>query len=132
MQLWFALSQIEKVEMIKLERDDEEARFLLMLLAEEYKQEDFQLQQVSALLETHLDALIYNKYSLLCQWQAIRAGNFHILRLIRDKHEEDKGLIDYMGMLKTKQKRLQEQERQVGLLSDLLSSTTISETGCGS
>lgn len=64
--------------MVKNEMDREEACFMFMLLMEEFKDEESELIEIGMELEMHLDNLCYNKYSLLCQWQAIRASCVHM------------------------------------------------------
>ena len=47
---------------------------MMLLLIEEYKDKDYELKQIDIQLESILDNSIYNKFSLLSQWQAISAS----------------------------------------------------------
>ncbi len=46
MQLWFGLELDEKVELIRQERERAEAKWMMLLLMEEYKDKDYELKTV--------------------------------------------------------------------------------------
>lgn len=62
---------------------------MFLLLMEEYKDEESVLNYIGIELEMHLDNLFYNKYSLLCQWQAIRAACRNSENLLENARDED-------------------------------------------
>ena len=85
----------------------------MLLLIEEYKEKEYELKQIDIQLETILDNSIYNKFSLLSQWQAISASAGEVSKRIAIVNDEDKGLIDYLQMIEDKNLKLQNQKKMV-------------------
>lgn len=86
---------------------------MMLLLIEEYKEKEYELKQIDIQLETILDNSIYNKFSLLSQWQAISASAGEVSKRIAIVNDEDKGLIDYLQMIEDKNLKLQNQKKMV-------------------
>lgn len=82
--------------MIRQQREPAEAKWMMLLLVKEFQDKDYELKCADVFLESVVDNAIYNKFSLLSQWQAISASQFEVNKRMALVVDEDKGLIEYI------------------------------------